>query len=225
MKGPTMFCKPNVVGSLCVLLVFAVCGTSLADEASWQTLFDGTDLAAWQNARGEEPSPGWAVEDGQLVRKDRAGYIWTKERFADFCLELEYKTAGNSGVFFRTDNLRDPVQTGIEAQIYRPSEKPSRHSTGSLYDLLAPSKVADRPMGEWNEMAITAKDAHIVIVLNGEKIIDADLDQWIEANQNPDGSRNKFNTPLKDFKRDGHIGLQDHGDAVSFRNIRIKRLP
>jgi hypothetical protein len=220
-----MFCKPSVVGSLCVLSIFAVCGASLAEEASWQTLFDGTDLNAWQNARGEEPSPGWAVEDGQLVRKDRAGYLWTKERFADFCLELEYKTAGNSGVFFRTEDLRNPVQTGIEVQVLTPSASPSRGTTGALYDLLAPSKAADRPAGQWNKMAITAKDAHIVVVLNGEKIIDADLDQWTEANQNPDGSRNKFNTPLKDFKRDGHVGLQDHGDAVSFRNIRIKRLP
>ncbi len=220
-----MSCKPTVLGCLCLLLVFVVCGASRADDGAWQTLLDGSDPSAWQNARGDEPGAGWAVEDGQLIRKDRAGFIWTRERFADFHLELEFKTAGNSGVFFRTDDLRDPVQTGIEVQIYRPSEKPTRHSTGSLYDLLAPSKAADRPMGQWNEMAIIAKDAHVVVVLNGEKIIDADLDQWTEANQNPDGSRNKFDTPLKDFKRDGHIGLQDHGAAVSFRNIRIKRLP
>ena len=220
-----MFCKPSVVSSLSVVLVLVLCAALPAEDASWQTLFDGTDLSAWQNAGGEAPSAGWVIEDGQLVRKDKAGYIWTKERFSDFCLELEYKTAGNSGVFFRTDNLRNPVQTGIEVQILTPSASPSRGSTGALYDLLAPSKVADRPAGEWNEMSITAKDAQIIVVLNGEKIIDADLDQWTEPKQNPDGSRNKFNTALKDFKRDGHIGLQDHGAAVSFRNIRIKRLP
>jgi hypothetical protein len=220
-----MFCKPMVVASLSVVLTLALGLASPAEDASWQTLFDGTDLSAWQNPAGQAPSAGWVVEDGLLVRKDKAGNIWTKERFSDFCLDLEFKTAGNSGIFFRTDDARNPVQTGIEVQVYTPSEKPSKHSTGSLYDLLAPSKVADRPLGEWNEISITAKDARITVVLNGEKIIDADLNQWTEANLNPDGTRNKFNTALKDFKRDGHIGLQDHGAAVSFRNIRIKRLP
>jgi hypothetical protein len=220
-----MSCKPSIVSRLSVVLVLAFCAALPAEDAPWQTLFDGTDLSAWQSARGEAPSPGWVIEDGQLVRKEKAGYLWTKERFSDFCLELEYKTAGNSGVFFRTDSLSNPVQTGIEVQILRPSASPSRGSTGALYDLLAPSKVADRPAGQWNEMSITAKDAQVIVVLNGEKIIDADLNQWTEPKRNPDGSPNKFNTPLKDFKRDGHIGLQDHGDAVSFRNIRIKRLP
>jgi hypothetical protein len=220
-----MLRKPIVVSSLSVLFTLALCLASPAEDASWQTLFDGTDLSAWQNPRGEAPSAGWVVEDGQLVRKDKAGYIWTKERFSDFCLELEFKTAGNSGIFFRTDDPGNPVQTGIEIQVNTPSDKPGTHSTGSLYDLLAPNKVADRPQGEWNEISITAKDAQITVVLNGEKIIDADLNQWTEANRNPDGTRNKFNTALKDFKRDGHIGLQDHGADVSFRNIRIKRLP
>jgi hypothetical protein len=219
-----MFRKPSVIASSFVLFVFALSLVSSAEEGAWQALFDGTDLSAWQSANGGPPSAGWVAEDGELVRKEKAGYIWTKERFADFCLELEFKTAGNSGVFFRTDNLANPVQTGIEIQVNTPSAAPSKHSTGSLYDLLAPSKVADRPAGQWNEMSITAKDAQIVVVLNGEKIIDADLNQWTEPNQNPDGTRNKFNTALKDFKRDGHIGLQDHGAAVSFRNIRIKRL-
>jgi hypothetical protein len=220
-----MFRKPNAVACLLVLIVCSVGSSLSAADTPWQALFDGSDLSAWQSAGGGAPSAGWVIEDGALVRKDKAGYIWTKERFADFCLELEFKTAGNSGIFFRTDNPGNPVQTGIEIQVDKPAAAPGKHSTGSLYDLLAPSKVADRPAGEWNEISITAKDAQITVVLNGEKIIDADLNQWTEANQNPDGTRNKFNTALKDFKRDGHIGLQDHGAAVSYRNIRIQRLP
>ncbi|MCL4203439.1 MAG: DUF1080 domain-containing protein [Pirellulaceae bacterium] len=220
-----MFRKPCAVVGCSVLLFCAFATSLVAADAQGQALFDGSDLSAWQSASGGAPSAGWVVEDGTLVRKEKANYIWTKERFADFCLELEFKTAGNSGIFFRTDNPGNPVQTGIEIQVDKPAAAPGKHSTGALYDLLAPTKVADRPAGEWNKISITAQDAKITVVLNGEKIIDADLNQWTEANQNPDGTRNKFNTALKDFKRDGHIGLQDHGADVSYRNIRIQRLP
>jgi hypothetical protein len=187
-------------------------------------LFDGKDLSAWQSAGGGAPSDGWVVEDGAMVRKARAGYIWSKERFGDFVLDLEFKTAGNSGIFIRTDNPKNPVQTGMEVQVNRPAGAPGKHSTGALYDLVAPTKVADKPVGQWNQVSITAKGSHISVVLNGEKLVEADLDQWTEPNKNPDGSRNKFNTALKDFKREGHIGLQDHGADVSYRNIRVKCL-
>ena len=119
-------------------------------------LFDGSSLDAWQSADGSAPSEGWGIEDGAITRKDKAGYIWSKERFGDFVLQLEYKTEGNSGVFFRTDNPKDPVQTGIEIQVDRPAAAPGTHSTGSLYDLLAPTRVVDKP-GVWNQMVITAK--------------------------------------------------------------------
>ena len=219
-----MFRRLCFVSGLSGLLGLVACASLLAADGEWKVLFDGKDLSAWQNADGGAPSDGWVVEDGAMVRKDKAGYIWTKDRFGDFCLELEFKTAGNSGVFFRTDNPKNPVQTGIEIQVDRPAGSPGKHSTGALYDLLAPTKVADKPAGEWNKMSITAKGSMITVTLNGEKIIDADLDKWTEARKNPDGSPNKFSTALKDFKREGHIGLQDHGAAVSYRNIRVKCL-
>ena len=203
-------------------LVLAVSGAAAAEEL---VLFNGRDLTGWQNAGGGKPSAGWVVEEGAIVRKTKgAGYIWTKERFGDFVLELEFLTEGNSGIFIRTDNMRSCVQTGIEMAIDRPAKKPGKHSTGALYDLIAPCKVADKPAGEWNRIVITAKDAKITVELNGEKVVDADLNQWTEGNKNPDGSRNKFSTALKDFKREGHIGFQDHGAKVAFRKVRIKRL-
>lgn len=206
---------------LCVAISLVLAGPTLGDD--WKPLFNGKDLSGWQNAAGEQPSRGWKVEDGALVRGEKAGDLWTKERFGDFVLELEFKTEGNSGVFFRTDNPRDNVQTGIEMQVDLASRAVSKHSVGAMYDLLAPSKNAAKD-GEWNKVQITAKGSRIQVVLNGEQIIDMDVDQWTTPGKNPDGTPNKFSKALKDFAREGHIGLQEHGYNVAYRNIRIKEL-
>jgi len=190
----------------------------------WRVLFDGTDLSQWQDAGGGAPNPNWIIDDGVLTRRLKAGMIWSKQRFGDFILDLEFKTEGNSGIFFRTDNMNDPVQTGIEIQVYKRVEKPTTHSCGAVYDALAPSKEVTID-GQWNHITITARDNKIGIVMNGEQIIDMDLNRWAEPGKNPaDGSKNKFRKALKDFEREGHIGFQDHGANVWFRNVRIKPL-
>ena len=196
-----------------------------ADEKGFKALFNGKDLSGWQNAGGKEPGAGWVVKDGAMTREDKGGDIWTKDRFGDFVLDLEFKTQGNSGIFIRTDNIKDCVQTGIEVQVINSwgKEKPDMHDCGAIYDCLAPSKSTVKE-NEWNRTVITCKGPKITIVMNGEQIIDMDLDKWTEARKNPDGTPNKFNKALKDFKREGHIGLQDHGAWVTFRNIRIKPL-
>lgn len=195
------------------------------DAQGWICLFDGKDLGQWQNAGGQEPGKGWVIQDGALVRSTASGDIWTKQRFGDFTLDLEFKTEGNSGIFIRTDNPKDCVQTGIEIQVDKGGgkEKLGRNDVGSVYDCLAPSKNPFKD-GEWNHVVITAKDNKITVMANDVPIIDMDLNKWTEAHQNPDGSKNKFNKALKDFKREGHIGLQDHGAKVSYRNIKVKPL-
>jgi hypothetical protein len=196
---------------------------SLAAEGdAWRELL-GKDLTGWQAPSGDRPSSGWVVEDGVLVRKDKAGYVWTTDRFGDFVLDLEFKTEGNSGIFIRTDDIRDPVQTGIEIQVYTPAKNPSKGSCGAVYNCVAPSKEMSRK-GEWNHITITALDNKLTVAMNGEQIVDMDLNRWTEPNKNPDGTKNKFRTALKDFKREGHIGFQDHGAAVAYRNVRIKPL-
>jgi len=196
-----------------------------AAEDGWQVLFDGTDLSQWQDTAGGAPNPNWVIEDGALTRRPpKAGMIYTKQRFGDFVLDLEFKTEGNSGIFFRTDNMKDPVQTGIEIQVYNRVEKPTTHSCGAVYDALAPSREMTKD-GQWNHITITAVDNKIGIVMNGEQIIEMDLNRWIQPGKNPtDGSKNKFRKALKDFKREGHIGFQDHGANVWFRNVRVRPL-
>ena len=171
--------------------------------------------------------PGsWTMEDGVLTRKG-GGSIWTKAAYGDFVLDLEFKVAAgtNSGVFFRTADITNPVQTGIEIQIHDShGREPGTHSCGAVYDIQKPRVNSVRPAGEWNRMSIMAKRSKISIVMNDEQIIDIDLDEWTEANTNKDGTKNKFNTAYKDMARKGVFGFQDHGKPVWYRNIRVERL-
>jgi hypothetical protein len=186
----------------------------------WVVLFDGKNLDGWGNAVGGATK--WRIEDGAMTGQKGSGDIWTKARYGDFTLELEFKTTGNSGVFFRTDNPKDCVQTGIEIQVDNPRD-PDRHSVGAIYDLVAPAKNAGKA-NDWNHLVITAKGPRITVELNGEQVSEMDLERWTKAGKNPDGSKNKFKRALKDWKREGHIGLQDHGAKVWYRKIRIKPL-
>ena len=214
-----------------------------SSEKGFITLFDGTDMSAWTTETGD-----WRIEDDMLVLKNKndyvmvnSSYLWTKDTFGDFVLELEFKVPddpisglekfngegrpGNSGVFIRVEDMGDPVQTGIEIQVgtLKPGDEIRRGSVGGLFDLVPPSSNMYKP-GEWNHYRITCHGSLVKVELNGIETASADLDNWISARENPDGSPNKFKRPLKDFARTGHIGLQDHGTPAWYRNIRIKKL-
>ena len=173
----------------------------------------------------------WETEDGVLTRKgtkEGREDIWTMDRYGDFILDLEFKLAEhtNSGIFFRTGNINDLVQTGIEVQVCDSysNTKVGNHDCGAIYDCLAPSKNMVKKPGEWNRCTITCKANKIYVVLNGEQIIDMDLNLWTEPHKNPDGTKNKYNRAYKERPRAGHIGFQDHGHPVWYRNIKIKPL-
>ncbi len=190
--------------------------------APWRPLFNGSDLTGWQCKPGS-----WKVENGELVCVG-GSYIWTEDRFGDFMLEFEFKIPeqGNSGVFFRTANIADPVQTGIEFQVYDTygQEPPSRNHCGAIYDCLAPKVQAVGKPGEWNHAVLICRGPWIDAHMNGHQIIQMNLDEWTEPNKNPDGSPNKYGTAYKDMPRVGYIGLQDHGNPIWYRNIRVKPL-
>jgi len=192
----------------------------------WRWLFVGKNLDGWQNAAGKVPGKGWVVERRAMVRQGRAGDIWTKERFGDFILDLQMKTKGNSGIFIRTDNIRDCVQTGIEVAVDRSfgKQRLGKHDFGAIYDCLAPTKNALKGPDDWQDVRVTCDDNKITIEVNGELVTDMDLNKWTEARRNPDGSKNKFRTAYKEMKREGHIGFQDHGAWVTYRNVKIKPL-
>jgi type 1 glutamine amidotransferase len=192
-------------------------------QPGWITLFDGRDLTGWTCKSG-----AWAVEEGSLVRRG-GGDIWTEQQFGDFVLELEFKVSpgANSGVFFRTADTQDCVQTGIEMQVLDSYGKPAvdKHDCGAIYDCLAPAKNVVKAPGEWNTLRLAGRGPRIHVLMNGEPIIDMNLDEWKESGQNPDGTPNKFRTAYKDMPRAGYIGFQDHGSPVWYRNVRIRPLP
>ncbi|MCP4726799.1 MAG: DUF1080 domain-containing protein [bacterium] len=167
----------------------------------------------------------WTVEEGVLTRQG-GGYIWTNARYGNFILDLEYKVSddANSGVFFRTGDIKSFVQTAIEVQIHETTDGSKYGMCGAIYDCMPPSEDVSRKAGEWNRFTITCMDNLIYVVHNGVQIIDMDLNKWTEPGKNPDGTDNKFRTAYKDMPKEGHIGFQDHGQPVWFRNIRIKEL-
>lgn len=200
---------------------------SAANDGS-TVLFDGKTLTGWRMA------PNWAIEDGVLTLKNRNdrqehndNYLWTERQYSDFVLDLDFKTGQgtNSGVYLRTSDRNDPVQTGLEIQVASlPLGRPlAKGSVGGIYDLVAPRVNALIP-NEWNHYTITCKGPNITVLLNGQQVSEANLDTWTEARKNPDGTPNKFTRAMKDFARTGYVGLQDHGTPVWYRNIRIKPL-
>jgi len=190
-----------------------------AEEKDWTKLYNGRDLAGWQTTGNWIPQ-----KDGSLLIQPRPGekgwqrygaYLWSRKKYKDFVLHVEYKypPGGNSGLFFRVGDLKNPVQNGIEAQILDSTKKKGRmgpHDHGGIIRTVGASKNMSRKPGEWNRMIVTCKGYHLQVELNGEKIVDIQLDK----------------TPMKDRPLEGYIGLQDHGEPnnLYFRNIKIKRL-
>ena len=207
------------------------------EEDGFKLLFDGTPDSAKANWRGfkkESLPDGWTVEDGALTLKERgAGDIITKEPFKDFDLRFEWKIgeAGNSGVMYRVSETGEGTDatylTGPEYQVLD-NEKAADNKTpltraGALYALVpAPEPSPSKPAGEWNEARIVLRGKKIEHYLNGEKTAEVEIDSpdWQERL-----SKSKFATwPRFAKESEGHIALQDHGDPVWYRNIRIRRL-
>ncbi len=193
------------------------------EAAGWQLLFDGETMTGW-SVLGE--AEGWAIQDGVLstVPDRNGGYIATDGRYGDFVLSVDFMVSGgaNSGVFFRWDDLGNPVDTGIEAQILDSfGADVGVHDCAAIYECVAPVANVCKPAGEWQNMQIACNDNVVVVVQNGMPVVVMDLNKWTEPHQNPDGTGNKVPIAYKDMAREGHIGLQHHGHEVWFKNIKI----
>ena len=197
--------------------------TEQEKKDGWTLLFDGKTDTGWTNLKPAN------IEDGCINPFKSGNYVsFAKESYGDFILACDFKVSPkcNSGIFIRTGNAKDPVQTGIEIQIFDSAgkEKPSKHDCGAIYDLVAPTKNPMKPANEWNHIEITCDKNLIKVALNGEAIAEMDLDKWTEAGKGPDGEKNKFTKALKDFPREGLLGFQDHGQPCWYKNITLKKL-
>jgi hypothetical protein len=195
----------------------------------WKLLFDGKTLDGWMTS-SEKPSKT-PVEDGCINPHKCGGYMMVhKEMWENYVLSMDYKISKgcNSGVFIRTYSLKprpgkDVGFNGIEVAI-DDTYGTGYHDPGALYDLVKPTKQMQKGPGEWNYIVITSDKSRIAVELNGEKVIDADLDQFVKPNQRPDGTAHKFDIAYKDHPRKGYIGLQDHGSPCWYKNIKLKML-
>jgi hypothetical protein len=175
-----------------------------------KSLFNGRDLTGWVAMHGGE----WKVEEGVIVGRngtnwstnpEKSGsWLRTEKEYSDFTLDLEYaiNARGNSGVFIRSALEKNPAFTGHEVQILDDhGREPKKTTTGSLYDVIAPTKNMSKPTGEWNSLRVTTKGRRIQVTMNGEPIVDYETDRLTR----------------------GYIGLQNHDTnaVVKFRNIRI----
>ena len=195
--------------------------------AGWRLLFDGQTTAGWHPYRGKGRVTGWQVINGELTLIVAGGDIVTDEQFADFELTLDWKIApkGNSGVFFRATEDQEAIyQTAPEMQILdnagHPDGQVALTSAGANYALHAPIRDVAKPAGEWNSARLLVRGNHVEHWLNGFKIVEYELGspEWHTL---VEGSKFKEWPTYGKAKR-GHIGLQDHGDQVSFRNVKIR---
>jgi hypothetical protein len=188
-------------------------------------LFDGKELKGWK--RVAAGFGGWMVEDGCIHLTKGGGMLYTEGEYDNFILKIDFRMAKgcNSGVFLRVGDPKNEVQTGLEIQVLDDSgKKPNRNSSGSIYDLVAPSKNTAKPAGEWNTFVITANKNLISVQMNGEKVAEINVDEWDKPGMRPDGSKHKYKLAIKDFPRKGLIGLQDHGQSIDYKNIKLKPL-
>lgn len=203
-------------------------------DEGWRLLFDGTTTKGWKNFKQLSMNEGWIVDDGNLVALgkggDLGGDIITEEQFEDFELYLEWAISdgGNSGIFYNVleDNYPTVYATGPEYQLIDDEGYPDPleewQKTGSNYAMHNATDKQLKPVGEFNSSKIKVQDGLVEHWLNGAKILEYELwsDDWKERVQN---------CKWKDFPgyglaKKGHIGLQDHGSVVKFRNIKIRDL-
>jgi len=203
-------------------------------EDGWILLFDGKTLDGWRGFKEDHVPEWWVVEEGYLMTPgegdDLGGDIMTENMFENFEIYLEWKISkgGNSGVFFRVleDDYTTVYATGPEYQLIDdlgyPENLEDWQTCGANYGMHPPVQPRIKPAGEWNSLRLIVDSTHVTHYLNDIKVVEYDLwsDEWNRKVQA--GKWAEY--PGYGQSKTGHIALQDHGDSVWFRNIKIRNL-
>jgi hypothetical protein len=226
------------------LLTLALLGANqVQSQNKWINLFDGKTTNGWHTYGKAAAGEAWKAVDGTLMFDPTnkvngsivgGGDIVSNESFTNFHLQLEWKISknGNSGIiFFVQDDpatYKNTWHTGPEMQVLdndgHPDSKIISHRAGNLYDLIVGNESGVKPAEEWNKVDIIVNKGKLELILNGVTTVSTHLgdDGWKELIR-----RSKFaKGESPDFGKvfSGHISLQDHGDKVWYRNIRIQKL-
>ncbi|WP_257667794.1 family 16 glycoside hydrolase [Parapedobacter tibetensis] len=207
------------------------------ENDGWVSLFDGKTTKGWHTYLKDSVSSAWAAQDGELrfnpeVAREERGDIVTDSEYENFELELEWKisSGGNSGIIFGVHE--DPKYsatylTGAEMQVLdnidAADSKIENHLAGTLYDMIGSTEVSKpKPVGEWNQARIRKNNGQITLWLNDVQTADVTIGtpEWEEV---LNASKFKDWEGFAKYPK-GKIALQDHGDVVAYRNIRIKEL-
>jgi hypothetical protein len=231
----------KLLSTIAVLLLFIAAVPNKDDVPSkkgWKSLFDGKSKKGWHIYRGEATGESWRVEDGLLtftpVNKPgvkTGGDLTTDDEYENYHLSVEWKISegGNSGIIFgvKEDSMyKKSYLTGMEMQVLdnskHPDAKITKHRAGDLYDLISCNKETVKPAGEWNHAEVIYNNNNLQLILNGETVVSTVVG---DENWNKLVAGSKFKT-MKGFGtfRKGRIVLQDHGDKVWYRDIKIKEL-
>ncbi|WP_020470967.1 3-keto-disaccharide hydrolase [Zavarzinella formosa] len=184
-------------------------------------LFNGKDTTGWKTTGNEKV---WGAEKGVIyVEKGGGGYLMTEAEYGDFEFTADYKLSkgANSGIALRAPMKGDPAYVGMEIQLIDDEGWPGKlaewQHTGSIYNVVSAKKQANKPIGEWNTIKITCKGPKVTVILNGETLVDANLDEFKDK-----VDIMKKHPGLANTK--GHLGFQSYNTRVEFKNVFLKGL-
>lgn len=201
--------------------------TAAERAAGWMLLFDGTSTKGWRGFKTPEPDPGWTAK-GELSPDPKTSKdLMTRDTFENFDLTFEWKIGpkGNSGVMFHvTEAGGQTYESGPEYQVLDNSRgEPPLEQAGGLFALYAPEAAVTKPVGDYNTGRILVDHGKVEHWLNGVKVAAYDMNS---ADFKARVAASKFaRWPTFAASPSGHIALQNHGDPVAFRNLKIRRLP
>ena len=209
--------------------------TPAEKKAGWILLFDGKKIDQWRGFKKENVPDAWQVENGAITLVGKGGGdIITKNQYENYELLLDWKISegGNSGIIYNVSE--DPkyaatYHTGPEMQVLDNDRHPDakmgkngNRQAGANYDMIPLATPAVKPVGQWNQVRLVVNKGHVEHWLNGKKVVEYQLGspEWEELVK-----QSKFATmPGYGRVKKGHIALQDHGDRVWYKNIKIRQL-